>query len=103
MKNVKTKVSNIYFIFVHQMGYQAGKGLGKELQGRSTIVEAHLRKGRGAIGAYGREGGMKEVKRVDSEEEEETEFKEKLHQWKKGQKWISCDCKYLIMSYVIYI
>lgn len=40
-----------------QMGYEAGKGLGKELQGRSSIVEAHLRKGRGAIGAYGHEGG----------------------------------------------
>ncbi len=40
-----------------QMGYEAGKGLGKDLQGRSTIVEAHLRKGRGAIGAYGHEGG----------------------------------------------
>ncbi len=40
-----------------QMGYEAGKGLGKDLQGRHTIVEAHLRKGRGAIGAYGHEGG----------------------------------------------
>ena len=38
------------------MGYEAGKGLGKDLQGRSTIVEAHLRKGKGAIGAYGKEG-----------------------------------------------
>ena len=39
-----------------KMGYEAGKGLGKELQGRSTIVEAHLRNGRGGIGAYGKEG-----------------------------------------------
>ena len=39
-----------------KMGYEAGKGLGKDLQGRSTIVEAHLRKGKGAIGAYGKEG-----------------------------------------------
>ena len=39
-----------------KMGFEAGKGLGKELQGRSTVVEAHLRKGRGAIGAYGKEG-----------------------------------------------
>lgn len=52
-------------------------------QGRSTIVEAHLRKGRGAIGAYGREGGVKDRK-PDSDEEEEKEFKQKLHQWKKG-------------------
>ncbi|XP_045473883.1 tuftelin-interacting protein 11 [Harmonia axyridis] len=38
-----------------QMGFQPGKGLGKDLQGISTPVEAHLRKGRGAIGAYGPE------------------------------------------------
>ena len=67
-----------------QMGYEAGKGLGKNLQGRASIVEAHLRKGRGAIGAYGHEGGRPKDKKVDSEEEEEKEFKEQLHQWKKG-------------------
>lgn len=68
-----------------QMGYEAGKGLGKDLQGRSEIVEAHLRKGRGAIGAYGSEGGTKKKgKKADSEDEEEKEFKEKLHQWKRG-------------------
>ena len=68
-----------------KMGYQAGKGLGKNLEGRSTIVEAHLRKGRGAIGAYGKEkSGPKASETVDSEEEEDKNFKDKLHQWKKA-------------------
>ena len=68
-----------------KMGYQAGKGLGKNLEGRSTIVEAHLRKGRGAIGAYGKEkSGPKAAETVDSEEEEDKNFKDKLHQWKKA-------------------
>ena len=40
---------------MEKMGYQHGKGLGRSLQGINTPVEAHLRKGRGAIGAYGSE------------------------------------------------
>lgn len=32
------------------MGYQPGKGLGKDLQGIETPIEAKLRKGRAAVG-----------------------------------------------------
>ena len=66
------------------MGFQPGKGLGKNLQGRSNIVEAHLRKGKGAIGAYGHEGGRPKKDKKDSDDEEEKEFKEKLNQWRTG-------------------
>ena len=68
------------------MGYQAGRGLGKNLEGRSKIVEAFVRKGRGAVGAYGSEGGgpKAQKKAVDSEDEEEKKFKEKLSQWRTG-------------------
>jgi len=65
-----------------QMGYQAGKGLGKNLEGRTNIVEAFLRKGKGAIGRYGAEGGRPKKDKVDSDDEEEADFKAKLKQWK---------------------
>lgn len=76
-----------------QMGYEPGRGLGKALQGISQPVQAHLRKGRGAIGAYGPEKGQsigddkgkpakKKVVR-DEDEIEEQEFREKLSQWRK--------------------
>ncbi|XP_055379295.1 septin-interacting protein 1 [Condylostylus longicornis] len=72
-----------------QMGYEPGKGLGKDLQGISRPVEAHVRKGRGAIGAYGPEKassvpGQPARLAIDEDVKEEKEFKEKLNQWKKG-------------------
>jgi len=65
-----------------QMGYQAGRGLGKNLEGRSQIVEAFLRKGKGAIGRYGPEGSRPKTGKKDSDDEEEEDFKAKLKQWK---------------------
>lgn len=65
-----------------QMGFQPGKGLGKDLQGISAPVEARLRRGRGAIGAYGPEKN-KVVEVPDSEEEEDRQFTEQLSQWRR--------------------
>ncbi|XP_012225804.1 tuftelin-interacting protein 11 [Linepithema humile] len=68
-----------------QMGFEPGKGLGKQLQGISAPVEAHLRKGRGAIGAYGPEKVPKiPEKKKDDEKEEAKESKTKVSQWRKG-------------------
>lgn len=75
-----------------QMGYEPGKGLGKDLQGISQPVQAHLRKGRGAIGAYGSEKGQtigdgkNKKPLIDEDEKEEKQFREKLDQWRKTPK-----------------
>ncbi|KAK3858061.1 hypothetical protein Pcinc_014682 [Petrolisthes cinctipes] len=68
-----------------KMGFEEGKGLGKNLQGIATPVEANKRKGKGAIGFYGAEHSSNKSKppAPDSEEEEKEEYRELLQQWKK--------------------
>ncbi|KAL7670262.1 hypothetical protein ACOME3_005201 [Neoechinorhynchus agilis] len=49
-----------------KMGYKEGKGLGKELQGRSEPIQAKQRRGKGAVGAYGPEHApQRKVKNCD--------------------------------------
>ncbi|KAF6204403.1 hypothetical protein GE061_002744 [Apolygus lucorum] len=72
-----------------QMGFQPGKGLGKDLQGIQAPIEASLRKGRGAIGAYGPEKSAKiaEIHPEPSKKELRKESKEtgdRSSQWRKG-------------------
>ncbi|KAF3850889.1 hypothetical protein F7725_012661 [Dissostichus mawsoni] len=71
---------------LQKMGYQPGKGLGKNAQGIINPIEAKLRKGKGAVGAYGNERtkqSLQDFPTVDSEEEEEKEFQKELGQWRK--------------------
>ena len=77
-------------MFIFKMGHVSGKGLGKNLQGIQTPVEAKLRKGKAAIGYYGSErvpSKLPQAKvQVDSEEEEDREFQQQLQQWRKDEK-----------------
>ncbi|XP_020328610.1 tuftelin-interacting protein 11 [Oncorhynchus kisutch] len=71
---------------LQKMGYVPGKGLGKNAQGILNPIEAKLRKGKGAVGAYGNERtkqSLQDFPVVDSEEEEEKEFQRELGQWRR--------------------
>jgi len=37
------------------MGFEQGRGLGKNLQGRALPIQVHKRQGKGAVGRYGNE------------------------------------------------
>ncbi|MGH0140691.1 UNVERIFIED_CONTAM: hypothetical protein FKN15_044715 [Acipenser sinensis] len=65
---------------LEKMGYVPGRGLGKNAQGIINPIEAKVRKGKGAVGAYGAERtkqSLQDFPVVDSEEEEE-KVREKL-------------------------
>ncbi|KYQ53379.1 Tuftelin-interacting protein 11 [Trachymyrmex zeteki] len=82
---VHTKGMVAKLLLQREMGFEPGKDLGKQLQGISAPVEAHLRKGRGAIGAYGPEKIPKILeKKKDDDGEEIKESKSKVSQWRKG-------------------
>ncbi|XP_036382847.1 tuftelin-interacting protein 11 [Megalops cyprinoides] len=71
---------------LQKMGYMPGKGLGKNAQGIVNPIEAKVRKGKGAVGAYGNERtqqSLQDFPVVDSEEEEEKEFQRELGQWRR--------------------
>ena len=70
-----------------KMGYMEGKGLGKDLAGIATPVEAVQRKGKAALGFYGTERSERSLKDFpvrDSDEEEKNKFEEELNHWKKS-------------------
>jgi tuftelin-interacting protein 11 len=73
---------------MEKMGYVPGKGLGKNLHGISTPVEAKKRAGKGTVGYHGSERTQRSLvdfpTKPDSDEEEEKKFRQELHQWKKG-------------------
>ena len=69
------------------MGFEKGKGLGKNKQGITTPVEAVKRKGaHSGIAFHGTERSERSLidfPTQDVDEEETKEFKEQLSQWRK--------------------
>ncbi|KAK6619473.1 hypothetical protein RUM43_012230 [Polyplax serrata] len=80
-----------------QMGYEPGKGLGKELQGISAPIEAKLRKGRGAIGAYGPEVAQK-IAELHPDDADKKEVTQKLSRWRKDDETANKRVKYVFKS-----
>jgi tuftelin-interacting protein 11 len=72
---------------MQKMGWEKGKGIGKEMQGRAVPVEAVLRKGKGAVGMYGSESKEAQLKRemeVGEQEEGSDEVETHVSKWKKN-------------------
>ncbi|XP_052242663.1 tuftelin-interacting protein 11-like isoform X2 [Dreissena polymorpha] len=72
---------------MQKMGFEVGKGLGKNKQGIVIPVEAVKRKGaKAGIGLHGTERSERSLvdfPTQDKDEQEEAEFKEQLSQWRK--------------------
>ncbi len=75
------------------MGWEKGKGIGKEMQGRAVPVQALLRKGKGAVGMYGNESmdskGMPQRRNdlgdyQDEDDESEDISTPHVSQWRKN-------------------
>lgn len=74
-------------LLLFQMGFEVGKGLGKNKQGITTPVEAVKRKGtKAGIAFHGTERSDRSLIDFpvqDNDEIEEKEFKAQLSQWRK--------------------
>ena len=91
---------------VQKMGYETGKGLGKNLQGRSTIVEAQFRTGRQGFGTCGKKNRpSKNFVKSETDEKVVENFVEKFQNLKMedhkatGRKKINCVYKSVNQTY----
>jgi tuftelin-interacting protein 11 len=76
---------------MEKMGWEKGKGIGKDLQGRAVPVEATVRKGKAAVGMYGPESKEVRLKQqqeqYEKEENDDEGYRHSSHvsQWKKSK------------------